>query len=421
MKQLFTIALLITISIALNAQEDRTYGDITEALKNPERVYKLDLGFDKLGRLPDSIKLLTNLTYLKVSSNKLTEFSEAITELTNLTELDICFNELTSLPASIGKLTKLSKLNISANKITALPESIGKLTNLTTLNVSFNELTSLPESIGKLSNLTEFKISSNKLSTLPESIGKLNKLARLNLGFNDFDSLPESIISMTNLANIEAIKELKNEIIREKKKKVERDAREKKRLEEISHFEYVLNFDPNSFANPETGEFDGETAYKSLPWEIEDIYDYLKTKKDFIYSAEKYSYKKNKVVAKAIVGFKIEINENEEIESLTYNYSEKEYLKRGGLFEELKTVITKDSTNNNMKFMPFVALMTFRVLDETETIKINKKEYECTQVEGVFMFEKIKYWMVTNKSGLIVKIVNESTYNRETWLLKKIK
>ncbi len=423
MKNIFIITLLVMASISF-AQKDKTYKSLDEAFKTPAEVYRLNLYWKKLGTITDSIEYLTNLTYLKISSNELTEFPKSICKLTNLTELDISWNKITSLPDCISNLTKLEKFDAGQNKIISLPEFLCGLTNLKELVVKGNKLKELPEAIGNLSNLEKFKISSNDLESIPESLTKLTKLTYLDFDFmsNNYKTLPESITKMTNLTNIEEVKEGYEQFMQEAKYRVEREEEERILKEKISHFKYELTFNPNDFMDKETGEFKNEKEeYAKLPWKVEDIYKYLKTKSDFIYTAERYSLEEEKVTDKVDVGYKIDVKDNGEIESLMYNYSKKEYIRSGGMFAELKDIISLDSIAPTMKFMPIRFMTIFRVVDKQETITIGKKEYVCTPVEGAFMFEKMKYWMVTDQPGLIVKIVMESTYNRKTWLLKKLK
>ena len=421
MKNFFLIVAIAIVSLS-QAQKDKTYTDINEALKNYKQVYRLDLNWKKLGTLPDSIQYMSNLTYLRVSSNELTELPDFICKLINLTELDISWNKLSALPNCIGNLKQLTKLTANSNELTSLPESFATLEKLNEINLSYNKLTILPENIGNLNQLKRLDLSSNELKILPKSTGKLKQLELLDIGFNSYlEAIPESVILLPNLQNTDALKEKRDELIQEQVYRKEQEEREKKRQEEISHFKYELTFDPNDFLNSETGEFDEENAYKKLPWEIKDIYNYLKTKKDFIYNVEYFSYKKDKVEDKALVGYKIKINSDNTIESIPYNYSKKEAIKKRGLLSDFKTTISLDSTNLSMKFMPFFLLSPFRVLEKTELIEIGKNNYECVVVEGSFMFQKMKYWMVKNQPGLIVKIVSESTYHKKTWLLKKIK
>ena len=107
MKAKFTLVLFIISCTTLNAQVDKTYTSLEEALKTPDKVFKLDLSSQGLSSLPESIG-----------------------NLTNLTELDLSKNQLKSLPESIGNLTNLTLLLLGDNKLNSLPESIGNLTNL---------------------------------------------------------------------------------------------------------------------------------------------------------------------------------------------------------------------------------------------------------------------------------------------------
>ena len=419
MKKFYLILLTIFVTI-INAQELKTYKNLSLALKNPENVYRLDLNFARLKVLPDSIALLKNLTYLRLSSNKLKELPKSILKLKRLKELNISFNEIEKLPEDFGLLNNITKLNVSSNKITKLPKSIGDLKNLTELNLSFNQLKTLPESIGNLSNLEILKINSNQLESLPKSITNLKKLSRLDMKFNRYSSLPKGIVGMKNLRNIEEIRTSYDNLIAEQKQKREEQEREAKQREEISHFKYSLNYTNDELINKKTKQFDKEKAYAKLPWKINDIYDFLRTKKEFIYSAENFSYQKNKVSGKILIGYKIKKKKNE-IESELYNFTDKRALPMRGMFANLKSIIRKDSTQASMKFMPFLPLMTFRTLDKQETISINNQTYDCTIVEGFFMYQKIKYWMVTDTPGLVVKMISETTYNRRTWILKEIR
>ena len=95
LRKLLIALLLITGSISVNAQEDKWYTSLEEALENKDKVYKLDL-----------------------SSNQLTSFPESIGNLSNLQELMLSNNQLTSLPESIGDLSNLQWLFLSDNNLT---------------------------------------------------------------------------------------------------------------------------------------------------------------------------------------------------------------------------------------------------------------------------------------------------------------
>ncbi len=167
-----------------------------------EQCEFLDLSFNKLSSLPDSIGNLKNLTRLYLRYNKLTELPDSIGNLKGLQELSLWSNKLSSIPESIGVITNLQELSLSNNKLSSLPESIGNLTNLQTLDLAMNNLSSLPNSIGNLTNLTTLYLNNNQLTLLPENIGDITNLTILELQYNKLTELPESIGNLKNLIRL---------------------------------------------------------------------------------------------------------------------------------------------------------------------------------------------------------------------------
>ena len=90
---------------------------LRDALRNPTAVKTLDLGYDQLTEIPESITQLTNLKMLILRNNQLTEIPESITQLTNLERLYLGDNQLTTVPESISQLTNLKTLNLHFNPI----------------------------------------------------------------------------------------------------------------------------------------------------------------------------------------------------------------------------------------------------------------------------------------------------------------
>ncbi len=106
------ISLIILFSFVFNesmSQERVVFSSMEKALKNPEKVYLLQL------------------------------------------------NGLSDIPKEIGKLINLEQLNIYNCKITSLPKEIGKLKNLNRLILSNNKLIQLPNEFINLSNLNDLR------------------------------------------------------------------------------------------------------------------------------------------------------------------------------------------------------------------------------------------------------------------------
>lgn len=125
-----------------------------EALKDPAKVYKLNLRKQKLKKFPKEIFTFTNLQELNLSRNKIDQVPEEIGQLTKLQILDLSRNKLKAVPSQIGKLVRLRKLLLYLNEIPTLPAEIGNLTLLQTLDMWGNEISEFPPEISKLkSNL----------------------------------------------------------------------------------------------------------------------------------------------------------------------------------------------------------------------------------------------------------------------------
>ena len=184
--------------------------DVEEILKYVTKknitVQKLDLRFNELTTLPDSIGQLQFLEWLDLENNHLTTLPDSIGELQRLELLFLNSNHITTLPDSIGQLQRLVRLYVEHNHLTTLPDSIGQLQFLEWLELRFNELTTLPDSIGQLQDLKGLGLAHNHLTTLPESIGLLQGLGRLGLAHNHLTTLPESIGLLQGLEWLDLMK-----------------------------------------------------------------------------------------------------------------------------------------------------------------------------------------------------------------------
>ncbi|MFT5146868.1 MAG: Leucine-rich repeat (LRR) protein [Urechidicola sp.] len=186
------------LSLALKCLSTPVLELLIPILKHLE-LETLNLNFNQLKTLPESIGDLANLVTLNLVSNRLQTLPKSIGGLTNLKTLNLFKNKLETLPDSIGGLTNLKTLNLNFNKLKILPESIGDLANLVKLNLASNRLETLPECIGDLANLVKLNLDNNLLPTLPESIGELTSLNFLSIRNNRLQTLPESIGGFNNI------------------------------------------------------------------------------------------------------------------------------------------------------------------------------------------------------------------------------
>ena len=156
------LSLFIIIITAVNTQaqlldsialsNEPVYNNINEALKNPEKVYKLDLHKKKLKEIPKEVFTFTNLQELNISKNKLTKIPKDIKLLTKLEVFNVSSNDIDSVPAEIGKLINIKSLILNQNIITKLPPEIGNLVKMTFLDLWGNEIQYFPSEITKLQN-----------------------------------------------------------------------------------------------------------------------------------------------------------------------------------------------------------------------------------------------------------------------------
>ena len=138
-------------------KNSKWYYSITDAIRNPEKVYKLSLSGQKYKDLPPGLDRFSNLQVLNLSNNK-----------------------LKTIPADISRLPNLEVLILSKNKINRLPEEIKNMDSLTTIYLSKNRLVEVPAWIGGLSKLRYLDLSLNNLTNYEISLVQ-NRLPRCKI------------------------------------------------------------------------------------------------------------------------------------------------------------------------------------------------------------------------------------------------
>ena len=114
-------------------------------------------------------------------------------QIPHLTHLNLSYNVLMEVPQSIGLLFHLEELLLRGNKIAHIPDEICVLSNLQMLDLSHNNLSSLPQDMGRLRNLVRLNVSHNMLTAIPYSLGSNFKLLVLLATFNQSVEPPQYI------------------------------------------------------------------------------------------------------------------------------------------------------------------------------------------------------------------------------------
>ncbi len=155
------------------------FTSLAEALKQPERVYRLDLA-----ARPDAPRLLT--------------LPAEVGTLVRLQELKLAGQGLTALPRELGHLRNLRHLDLSENALEALPEELGRLTGLQELRLAGNRLTQFPGFIVKLSGLQTLTLHSNPFQ-VSLALGQVRSLRAVDVGEGqaDLDALREALPSVS--------------------------------------------------------------------------------------------------------------------------------------------------------------------------------------------------------------------------------
>lgn len=150
------------------------YGDIVYCVVSAKNdSFLIDLFNKRLTSIPidadffysiEEIKDPTKVYKLDISEKKLTEISSKISRLSKLATLKMNKNEISNLPIDFFQLKNLEDLVLSQNKLTVIPNEIGKLTKLSLLNLSYNSLSDLPIEVMQLKNLKRLELKGNNFS-----------------------------------------------------------------------------------------------------------------------------------------------------------------------------------------------------------------------------------------------------------------
>lgn len=163
------------------------YISLEEALKNPEKVYRLNLSNQNVSIPKEVWSKFTNLEYLSLKNDHLKKLPIEIGLLKKLKTLDLSGNDFKMLPKSFSNLINLEELLLNDEKSFDLDKNIKTLkplANLKVLHLENDSLSKLPKNFIELNQLESIYLNNNNFNAVPTEIKRLNHLKYLDLHNN---------------------------------------------------------------------------------------------------------------------------------------------------------------------------------------------------------------------------------------------
>lgn len=189
---LSTVFLLFLTNILFSQVigQEKEFTSLQEALKNPEKVYKLNLSNQQINLTNAEWAKFINLEKLTLKNDHLLELPVGIVNLKKIKYLDISGNDFKTLPKEFSALVNLEELYLNNEKNIDLPATLSILTQLPklkSLHLEEDNLTILPSEILKFKNLENLYLNKNKLVEVPK-LEALDHLQYLDLKDNNINT-----------------------------------------------------------------------------------------------------------------------------------------------------------------------------------------------------------------------------------------
>lgn len=190
MKKIFFILVMSLLSNAIfgqNAKEQKEFTSLNDALKNPEKVFRLNLSNQEFAITDEQWSTFVNLEYLNLKNDHLNEIPLGITKIKSLKTIDLSGNDFTSLPEEFSNLTNLEEIYLNDEKNMNLPKTLStlaKLPKLKSLHLENDNLSKLPSEILAFKNLENLYLNQNNFKKIPK-LDALDHLKYLDLNDNN--------------------------------------------------------------------------------------------------------------------------------------------------------------------------------------------------------------------------------------------
>ncbi|MCZ8198230.1 MAG: leucine-rich repeat domain-containing protein [Flavobacterium sp.] len=191
MKKIFYILALLlalsNLSFGQNNEKEKEFTTLNDALKSPEKVFRLNLSNQDISISSEQWLRFINLEYLNLKNDHLKEIPIAITKIKSLKTIDLSGNDFTILPEEFSNLTNLEEIYLNDEKNMNLPKTLSilaKLPKLKSLHLENDNLSKLPSEILLFKNLENLYLNQNNFKKIPE-IQSLDHLKYLDLKDNN--------------------------------------------------------------------------------------------------------------------------------------------------------------------------------------------------------------------------------------------
>lgn len=167
------------------------YRRIYNLSRRPSR--HIDLSFQNLFYLPNSLCRQPDLRYLSLSHNQLKALNPLLAQCHQLRKLDLSSNGFRQLPEGLLQLSQLQELILTDNLLSGLPKSFTRLHNLRVLDLGnlhpstaqhHNNVHHFPTVLLQMSSLQKLFLGKLPLRYLPSNLYRMAGLRILSLNGN---------------------------------------------------------------------------------------------------------------------------------------------------------------------------------------------------------------------------------------------
>ncbi|HXB42220.1 MAG TPA: leucine-rich repeat domain-containing protein [Bacteroidia bacterium] len=170
-----------------SAQYKKIYTSLTEAKKDPLKVYRLNLSNLPTDSFPVDLSKFKNLWYLCLNNDHLEFIPSSVGDLQNLRVLELNGDDFKTLPPEFSKLKNLEELYLNVNKkmdLAANVKILNSLPKLKVLHLEGDGITKLPADFNKMNHLEKLYLNNNSFAEVPVEIKGLKNLKYVDMQNN---------------------------------------------------------------------------------------------------------------------------------------------------------------------------------------------------------------------------------------------